>query len=68
MRDFTWMFLKGGEDGKDPGQINVVHNVGRSQTSMTEHSCRRKRLMCYSRQLFRPICAFFNLGMWANPV
>lgn len=39
MWDFSWTFFKGGEDGKDPGQINVVHNVGRLQTSMTECSC-----------------------------
>lgn len=68
MWDFTWTFLKGGEDGKDPGKINVVHNVGRLQTSVTECSCSRKTFLCYSRHLFRPTCAFSNSGMWANPV
>lgn len=68
MWDFSWTFFKGGEDGKNPGQISVVHNVGRLQTSMTECSCSRKRILCYSRPLLGPICAFFNSGMWANPV
>lgn len=27
--DFSWTFFKGGENGKDPRQINVVPNVGR---------------------------------------
>lgn len=41
------MFFKGGEDGKDPGQINIVHNVGRLQTSMTECSCSRKNFVLF---------------------
>lgn len=62
MWDFPWTFFKGGENGKDPGQINVVPNVGRLQTSMTECSCSRKILLCCSRPFFGLIGAFFNSG------
>lgn len=60
--DSSWTFFKGGGNGKDPRQINVVPKVGRLQTSVTECSCSRKILLCCSRSLFGLICAFFNSG------
>lgn len=41
---------------------NVVPDVGRLQTSMTECSCSWQILLCCSGPLFGPICAFFNSG------
>lgn len=62
MWDFLGTFFKEGENGKDPGQINIVPNMGRLQTSMTKCSCSWKILFCCSRPLFGMIGAFFNSG------